>query len=260
MMNLGLTDKVALITGGAKGIGFEIAKSFLREGCKVVITDIDTINLENARQDLEQLGECMALICDVTCSEQIKEMMGSVEKKYGKLDILVNNAGVLKPALIEDMEESLWDFIINVNLKSAFLCSKYGYDLMKKCGGGIILNAASFSAIISSVGHGAYGAAKSAVVSLTRTCAAEFAPSNVRVNAYVPGVVATHLTEDMRKDEARAEKMLYDIPLRRFAQPSELASVVTMMASEQAGYMTGAVVEIHGGKLCVQNPGAAYDK
>ena len=153
----------------------------------------------------------------------------------------------------------MWDFSLNVNLKSTFLCSKYAYSIMKKHNSGVILNAASFAALISSVGHGAYGVAKSGVVSLTKTCAAEFAPGGVRVIAYIPGVVATHLTAEMRKDPIKAEKMLSDIPLKRFAEPSELASVLVFLASEKAGYMTGTAVEVHGGKLCLQNPYAAYD-
>ncbi len=259
-MDLGLKNKVALITGGAKGIGFEIARAFLTEGCKVVISDIDLASLETAQKDLNEIGECLALTCDVTKTDDVKRMVDTTVKHFGSLDVLINNAGVLKPCVIEDMEEDLWDFSLNVNLKSTFLCSKYGYVVMKKQKGGVIINAASFSAVISSVGHGAYGAAKSAIVSLTRTCAAEFAPSNVRVNAYIPGVVATHLTADMRKNAVTAEKMLNDIPLRKFADPSDLASVIVFLSSDQASYMTGSIVEIHGGKLCVQNPGVIYQK
>ena len=259
-MDLGLTGKVALVTGGAKGIGYEIAKAFLAEGCKVVISDIDSSSLDTAKKSLSLLGDCLALECDVTNYNDVEKMMETTEEKFGTLDILINNAGVLKPCLIEDLDEQMWDFSMNVNLKSTFLCSKYAYAVMRKKGRGVIINAASFAALISSIGHGAYAAAKSGVISLTKTCAAEFALSNVRVNAYVPGVVATHLTEEMRNDPVQAEKMLYDIPLRRFAEPYELASVVVFLASDKASYMTGSVVEIHGGKLSVQNPGAMYSK
>ncbi|HWQ79867.1 MAG TPA: SDR family oxidoreductase [Anaerovoracaceae bacterium] len=258
-MELGLKDKVALVTGGAKGIGLEIARAFLEEGCKVVISDIDAGSLETARKSLDEIGECLALECDVTKADDVEMMMRSTEERFGTLDILINNAGVLKPCLVEDLDEKIWDFSMGVNLKSTFLCSKYGYLLMKKHGGGVIINAASFAAVISSIGHGAYGAAKAAVVNLTRTCAAEFAPSNVRVNAYVPGVVATHLTAEMRRDALKAEKMLNDIPLRKFADPGDIASVIVFLASDKASYMTGSIVEIHGGKLCVQNPGAIYN-
>ena len=257
-MDLGLTGKVVLITGGAKGIGFEIARAFLAEGCRVAVSDIDLNALAAAKKSLGELGECLTLACDVTNAEDVEMMVGVAESHFGTLDILINNAGVLKSCLVEELDESLWDFSLNVNLKSTFLCSKYGYGVMQRHGGGVIINAASFAAVIPSVGHGAYGAAKAAVINLTRTCAAEFAPSNVRVNAYVPGVVATHLTAGMRNDPATAEKMLADIPLRRFADPSDLASVIVFLASDQNSYMTGSVVEIHGGKLCVQNPHAAW--
>lgn len=259
-MDLNLKDKVVLVTGGAKGIGYEIAKAFLTEGCKVVISDIDSNSLDVAKKNLSELGECLALKCDVTINNDVEKMIISTEEKFGTLDILINNAGILKPCLIEELDEKMWDFSMNVNLKSTFLCSKYGYSVMKKHGSGVIINAASFSALIPSIGHGAYAAAKAAVISLTKTCAAEFAPSNVRVNAYVPGVVATHLTAEMRNDPVQSEKMLYDIPLRRFADPYELASVIVFLASDKASYMTGSIVEIHGGKLSVQNPGAMYSK
>jgi NAD(P)-dependent dehydrogenase (short-subunit alcohol dehydrogenase family) len=257
-MDLGLKNKVVLVTGGAKGIGFEIAKAFLAEECKVAISDIDIDSLKAAKKNLDEIGECLTLACDVTKQDEVEKMVNAIDEHFGSLDILINNAGVLKPCLIEEMDEELWDFTVNVNLKSTFLCSKCGYKVMKRQNGGVIINASSFSAVISSIGHGAYGAAKAAVVNLTRTCAAEFAPANVRVNAYIPGVVATHLTANMRKDPVTAKKMLNDIPLRRFAEPSDLASIIVFLSSDQASYMTGSIVEIHGGKLCVQNPDAIY--
>ena len=257
-MDLGLNGKTVIVTGGAKGIGFEIAKAFLEEGSRVAISDIDTETLKAAETSLSQTGDFLAAPCDVTKAEDVRRMIELAETRFGGLDILINNAGVLKPCLIEEMDEGLWDFALGVNLKSVFLCSKYAYPAMKRRSGGVIINAASFAAMITSVRHGAYAAAKAAVVSLTQVCAAEFAPGNVRVNAYVPGVVATHLTADMRADPEVAEKMLNDIPMRKFAAPSEIASVVVFLSSAQASYMTGSVVGIHGGKLCVQNPGAAY--
>src|SRR5665647_2024184 len=131
-MELGLKNKVALVTGGAKGIGFEIAKAFLLEGCKVVISDIDSNSLEIAKKSLSEIGECFALVCDVTKSKDVEMMMKSTEEIFGTLDILINNAGVLVPCLIEESDEKMWEFTLNVNLKSTFLCSKYGFAIMKK--------------------------------------------------------------------------------------------------------------------------------
>lgn len=257
-MDLGLGGKSVIVTGGAKGIGYEIAKSFLREGCKVLIVDIDEKQLELAEVELNKLGTCIVSRCDVTNSRDVETMVSLARETFGTVDVLINNAGVLKPSLLEDMSEELWDFTLNVNLKSTFLCSKYAYEVMKEQGHGVIINASSFSAVIPSATHSAYAAAKSGVLSLTKTCAAEFAPGGVRVNAYVPGVVATHLTAQMRADSEKAEELLNDIPLRRFAEPHELADILTFIASPKCSYVNGAVIEIHGGKLCVQDPSAAY--
>ncbi len=258
-MDLNLKGKVALVTGSSRGIGFEIAKAFIAEGCRVVISGTDSNRLENAKDELQRIGECLAILCDVTRPEAVEKMIMQTEKYFGSIDILVNNVGALRACLIKDMDEATWDFALNVNLKSTFLCSKYVYPIMQKNNGGVIINAASYAALIPSVGHGAYGAAKAAVINLTKTCAAEFAPGNVRVNAYLPGVVSTHLTEKMREDHVKANKLLNDIPIKKFALASEVASVVVFIASDKAGYMTGSIVDIHGGKLCVQNPDDAYN-
>lgn len=256
-MDLGLKGKVAIVTGGAKGIGKEVSRALLQEGCSVCIVGTDRAALDNTAAEFDAIGPCMAYACDVTDAQQIEGLFAAVAKEMGPVQILVNNAGVLKPCLIEEMSEEAWARSIDVNLKSVFLCTKAAIAPMKRTGG-VIINAASFAAQIPSVGQSAYAAAKIAVKSFTQVAAAELAPYGIRVVAYIPGVINTQLIAPLVKDPDRAEKMKNDIALHRFGEPREIASVVAFLASEKAGYVSGCSVEIHGGKLCVQNPGAAY--
>ena len=256
-MDLKLSGKAAIVTGCAKGIGLEISRTLLQEGCRVCMVGTDHAALERAEREFSVLGPCMARVCDVTDARQIQETFAAVEAAYSTVDILVNNAGVLKPKKIEDMSEAEWDRSLAVNLKSVFLCTQAAIRPMKRHGGTII-NACSFAALIPSVGQAAYAAAKIGVKSLTQVSAAELAPYGIRVLGYLPGVIATQLIQPLIQDPVRAETMRGDIAAHRFGSPAEVASVVAFLASEQAGYVSGCCVEVHGGKLCVQNPSAAY--
>ncbi|MHB1394107.1 MAG: SDR family NAD(P)-dependent oxidoreductase [Clostridia bacterium] len=258
-MELGLRGKTAVITGGSKGIGYATAKKMAEEGCNISICGTDEKHLEIAVNELKSSGaKCIGNVCDVTKAQDVEKLMNITKEEFGSIDILVNNAGVLKPSLISETDEELWDMIISINLKSVFLCSKYAFNIMKEQKKGVILNASSFAANVPSITHAAYGAAKAGVLNFTRTCAAEFAPYGIRVNAYIPGVIATHLTEKMRADENKKGAMLYDIPLNRFGLPEDIASVLVFLASDCSSYITGSAIEISGGKLCVQNAGDAY--
>lgn len=258
-MELKLNGKAVIVTGGAQGMGYAIARGFLEEGAGVLLSDVDEGRLAAAVGELSAFGRVVPCVCNVMKEEDVKAMVDACKSAFGSVDILVNNAGVLRPKAVAEMSGDDWDFMLNVNLKSVFLCSKYAYLAMAQQGkGGFIANASSFSALIPSVSHGAYAAAKEGVISLTRTCAAEFAPAKVRVISYTPGVVATQLTDAMRADPETSAKLLQDIPLREYAQPGDIANVIVYLSSEKAGYVTGCNIEIHGGKLCVQNPEAAY--
>ena len=256
-MDLELKGKVAVVTGGAKGIGREISRALLQEGCRVCMVGTDQVALDRTREEFSSLGTCMTQACDVSNAEQVRAMFAAVAEAYGTVDILVNNAGVLRPCRIEELREADWDKSIAVNLKSVFLCTQAAVKYMK-AQGGVIINASSYAALIPSVGQAAYAAAKIGVKSFTQVSAAELAPYGIRVVAYIPGVIATQLIEPLIQDPARAEKMRGDIAAHRFGDPSEVASVVAFLASPKAGYVSGCSVEIHGGKLCVQNPAAAY--
>ena len=154
------------------------------------------------------------------------------------------------------MSEDTWDSQITVNLKSVYLCSRQAAMIMKEQGGGVIANASSFSAVIPSIGMSAYSAAKAAVVNLTRTMAGEFAPYNIRVFGYIPGVIETRLTRDMR--EHNLEGLVGSIALHRCGKPEEVARIVVFLCSEAASYFTGGLIEISGGKYCVQNAEAMW--
>lgn len=252
-----MKGKAAVVTGGAKGIGREISRALLQEGCRVCMVGTDRAALDRTREEFSSLGTCMTQVCDVSDARQVRAMFAAAAEAYGTVDILVNNAGVLRPCRIEDLGEADWDRSIAVNLKSVFLCTQAAVKYMK-ARGGVIINASSYAALIPSVGQAAYAAAKIGVKSFTQVSAAELAPYGIRVAAYIPGVIATQLIEPLIQDPARAEKMRGDIAAHRFGDPAEVASVVAFLASPKAGYISGCSVEIHGGKLCVQNPAAAY--
>ena len=258
-MELNLKNKSVIVTGAAQGMGYAIAKGFLEEGAKVLACDINEQSLLRAVAELSAFGSCKPCICNVMEEKNVQAMVALAQDAFGGVDALINNAGVLRPKKIAESSLEEWRQMLDLNLTGTFLCSKHVFLLMERQGrGGFIANAASFAALIPSVTHGAYAAAKEAVLSLTRTCAAEFAPANVRVISYTPGVVATPFTSEMRSDPDRSEKLLKNIPMRRCAQPEDIANIVVYLASDKASYVTGCNVEIHGGKLCVQNPDAAY--
>lgn len=251
-MDLGLQGKVVAITGGAAGIGLACTLGFLKEGCKVAICGRTPEKLEEAKKQANQLGyHLLTQVADVSKTSDVKAFANAVYESYGSIDIWINNAGVMCQKTIIEMSENEWDEILSVNLKSVFIGSKAAYRYMKDKGG-VILNASSFAAVIPSAGSGAYAAAKAAVTSLTRTLAAEFAPYNIRVNAYIPGVIKTDMNAkriDQWEDQLKAQ-----IALNSLAEAEEVVPAILFLASDVSRYITGTSIEISGGKFCVQNP------
>jgi len=249
-VDLGLENKVVIITGSSQGIGRALADSYAQEGAAVVLV---------ARQEpAETIGlikdKCRNFtveIADVTKEDQIRTVVENVLRKYGKIDILINNAGALRESFISETSEELWDFIFSTNLKSVFFFSKAVSPSMMQRRSGCIINASSFAAVIPSAGHGAYAAAKSGVISLTKTLAGELGPYNIKVFAYVPGVIETNLTKRLiSQNEA---EIIKTISSGRIGRPEDIARVVVMMSSDLAGYVNGSIIEISGGKFSVQN-------
>jgi len=248
--------KGIVITGASEGIGFETAKAFSKAGANVAICGRSAEKLEKAAAELKEYGTVVfADCCDVSDSAQFRAFGDKAAAALGSVDVFINNAGFMPSAKLIDMSEELWDKVIDTNLKSVFTGTKIAYEKMKDHGG-VIINAASYAAVIPSVGGSAYAAAKSGVVSLTRTYAAELAPYKIRVLGYIPGVIDTAL--NAANIAARADALLTPLALQKFGEPEDVAKVILFMASDAADYMTGTCLEISGGKYAVQNARAAW--
>jgi 3-oxoacyl-[acyl-carrier protein] reductase len=253
-MDLGLKDRVAVVTGGSRGIGRAEAEALAAEGAAVVVAA--SKSMEDAdrvvRGLLEKGSRAMAVQADVSQSADVQRLMDAALKTFGRLDILVNNAGAVRPDLnkpLLDMPEELWDFMVANHLRSAFLCIKYAAPHMVKQGWGRIVNTSSIHGRVGgrpSLGH--YGAAKAGVIALTMTAARELGPKGVTVNVISPGFIGT---ETLRKVLAPPvmEKLQQQIPLGRLGEPAEVGRVVAFLASEAASYLNGVIVDMTGGRL-----------
>ena len=259
-MNIDLKGKVAIVTGAAGGIGRDIALMLAAEGVHTMVTDIKEAALEEVAGLFKENGYTgKQFLCDVRESTQIHAMIDEIVNTYGSIDILVNNAGVAAGGPIDRMTEEAWDAALDVNLKGTFLMSRAVVPIMKNQRSGRIINAASFAAIIPRVGTAAYAASKAGVVYFTRVLAGELGPWNITVNCYAPGMISTDM---VRYDELPAEnqhRLLDTLTLRRWGQGNDIAHLICFLASDYAGYITGALIDISGGKLTTQLPSEAYD-
>lgn len=256
-MELNLKGKTVVITGGGTGIGKRVALEFLQEGCHVAICGRRQSKLDETVAEFKALGfDVMAESVDVTDYDKMSDFANAVVAQYGKIDVWVNNAGSNYIKSLMDYEVEEFRKMTDNILVSVFACSKIAATHMRKIGGGVILNASSFSAVIPNAGRAPYSACKAAVSSLTRTFAAELAKDHIRVVAYVPGMTATEISaENIR---INGEKLMQDIPMRRFGTPEDNAKLIAFLASDCASYINGTQIEIAGAKLCVQNPQYSY--
>lgn len=258
-MSFNMTGKVVGVTGSAQGLGKAIAKRFLDEGCKLILCDMNPVRLEETKKEFEKLGaEVFTGAVDVSQPEPLKDLIDRAAAHYGKIDVWVNNAGVTGANDLLDVTPEEWDRVFAINTKSVFLGAKYVFPHMKANGGGVIINAASFTSIIPSANIGVYSATKSANLSLTRTLAGEFAPYNIRVCAYTPGYMLTEM--NTTGEYANKEKHIRPIALQRGGEAEDLAGPVVFLASDYASYITGVTIEVSGGKLCVQNAWYPWEK
>jgi meso-butanediol dehydrogenase / (S,S)-butanediol dehydrogenase / diacetyl reductase len=231
-------DKVAIVTGGARGIGAAIVQRLVAEGARVLIADVTAP---------AQTSEGIAFHpTDVTSAADVVAAVDAVLQRWGRLDVLVNNAGMGALAEIADMDEALWEKIFAVNSTAIFLCCKAAMPALQKNGGAIV-NIASVSGLHGDYGMGAYNASKGAVVNYTRSLALDGARFGIRVNALCPGLVATEMSAASIADPQTRDFWFDRIPLARAARPSEMAAVVAFLASDDASYMTGAIVTADGG-------------
>jgi 3-oxoacyl-[acyl-carrier protein] reductase len=260
-VHIDLTGKVAIVTGAGRGIGREIALTLASEGVITVVTDINETFLADVKSQFAQHGyQGSQFVCDVRDYSQIEQTIREVEGRYGRIDILVNNAGVAGGAPVEILEESVWDLNLDINLKGTFLMCKAVVPLMKKQKSGRILNAASFAAIIPSYGSAAYASSKAGVEQFTRVLAGELGPCNITVNCYSPGMIPTDMNHFAELAEPQRERLLDTLTLRRWGSKDDVAYLICFLASDFAGYITGTMIDVSGGKLTTQIPRVAYEK
>ena len=238
-------DRVALITGAARGIGAVIAERFAKEGAAVIIADIvlDAAN-ETADRIKSSGGKAEAAKLNVTDKEQVDALVSSIVERHGKLDILINNAGITRDALAMKMKVEDWDAVIDVNLKGTWIPSQAVIRPMRKQKWGRIVNTASVAAL-GNIGQANYSASKGAVMSLTRTLALELARSGITVNCVAPGAIMTPMLAEVPED--MRSKYLERIPVRRFGEPDDVANVHLFLCSDLAAYITGQTIFVDGG-------------
>lgn len=245
-----LKDKITLVTGGASGIGRQIALLFAKEGSDIAIGDVNIEAAIKTCGDIEALGRrVLPLEMDVADYVKVEEALNKILDKFKRLDILVNNAGITKDNLILRMSESEWDAVININLKGTFNCTKAVSKVMIKQRSGRIINIASIIGIIGNPGQANYSASKAGIIALTKTTAKELASRNINVNAIAPGFIQTQMTAKLPQD--LKSKMLSMIPLERFGSPQDVANACLFLASEESSYITGQTIIVDGGMVVV---------
>ena len=245
-----LAGKVALVTGGASGIGRATALTFAREGAKVAVADVATGGgEETVRLIADAGGEAIFRVCDVASVAQVETLIGEVVAAYGRLDCAFNNAGIQgATSRTADHTEADWDQVMAINLKGVWLCMKYEIRQMLQQGGGAIVNTASAAGLVGSHGMPAYSAAKHGVVGLTRTAALEYARHGIRVNAVCPGVIQTPMVAELIARHPGIEGRLIGAePMGRAGQPEEIAEAVVWLCSDAASFVTGLPMAVDGG-------------
>ncbi|MGO4328857.1 3-oxoacyl-ACP reductase FabG [Cupriavidus sp. 2TAF22] len=241
-----LQGRVAIITGAAAGIGFATAQRFAAEGAIVVLCDVQEERVRAAAATLAASGaDAMACKVDVTRRDEVDAAVAATLARHGRIDILVNNAGITKDARLTKMSEAQFDSVIDVNLKGVFNCAQAVADIMTEQGRGVILNASSVVGLYGNFGQTNYAASKFGVIGFTKTWARELGPKGVRVNAVCPGFVSTEILQTV--PEKVLEGMKSSCWLRRLAEPAEIASIYTFLASDDASYVNGVAIEASGG-------------
>lgn len=248
-MNQGkLQNRVALITGAARGIGKATAKKLIQEGASISFLDILPDESEKTVKELKALGgNALTILADVSHRDEVDRAVKQTMEHFGRIDILVNNAGIVKPALLEDVQDGDWDEVVNVNLKGTFFCTRAVLPTMKIQRYGKIINIGSRASLGKEL-RTVYGATKAALIGVTRTWALELAQYNINVNYIGPGPIATELFKAANPMESPRTKAIIDgIPLKRVGQPEDVANLVSFLASDEASFITGQAIFICGG-------------
>lgn len=241
-----LANKVAVITGAASGIGLATAEKFAAEGATVIVCDLNQAGIDAAVKAItDKGGKADGYVVDVTNKEQIHAMRDAVLDKHGRIDTLVNNAGIVMDAQLVKMTEEQFDKVVDINLKGTYNMARALVDTMVAQGSGVILNASSVVGVYGNFGQTNYAATKFGVIGFVKTWSRELGKKGIRVNAVCPGFVATPILKDMPEKVLAA--MADKVPMKRFADPSEIANVYAFLASDEASYINGAALEVTGG-------------
>lgn len=247
IQQLKLSGKVALITGAGRGIGRVTAILFAREGAKIVVADIDSkAGEETVKLIAASGGQAIFTRTDVSKATEVDRMIRKTIKTYNRLDVLFNNAGIELIGRVEGVDESDWDRVVDINLKSVFLCSKFAIPRMIAQGGGVIINTASMAGLFGLAEEAAYCASKGGVIALTKAMAIDTAPNNIRVNCICPGPIATRLTRPRKA-------IINRVPMGRIGKPDEIATVALFLASEDSSFITGEDIFVDGGMTAGMN-------
>ena len=236
-----LESKIAIITGGGRGIGKATAQLFTNEGATVVIAEFDEVSGQSTANELG----AHFIKTDISNEESVNALFNFVSSKFGQLDILVNNAGILADSTLKKLDPDSFDAVINVNLRGVYLCGRAAANIMIEQGSGVILNASSVVAHHGNFGQTNYVASKAGVIGITKVWARELGKDGIRVNAVAPGFIQTNMTAGMPE---KVVNMMGDkVPLKRWGQPEDVANAYTFLASDEASYITGAVLNVDGG-------------
>jgi 3-oxoacyl-[acyl-carrier protein] reductase len=241
-------NKVVLVTGSGRGIGFGIAKSFVENNAKVIVLDINQEVVDNAVTELKKINEnVFGYVLDVTDISLVESVFKTINKEHGRLDVLINNAGITKDNLVMRMKEGDWDAVMNVNLKGSFNCIQKASRYMMKQRAGVIINISSVIGIMGNAGQANYAASKGGLISLTKSIAKEFASRNIRANAIAPGFIETDMTAQLSEDVVASYADV--IPLGKMGQADDIANLCLFLSSEGARYITGQTINVDGGLI-----------
>lgn len=240
-----LSEKVAIITGAANGLGLEAARVFLREGAKVALVDYDAVAGEQRVSELQAEGEAAFYQVDVSNQSQVVEMVQMVKERFGQIDILINNAGITKDNMLLKMSNEDFQKVMDINVNGVFNCTQAVVPHMLEQGAGKIINTSSVSGIYGNVGQTNYAASKAAVVGMTKSWAKEFGRKGINVNAVAPGFVETSMVATV--PEKVIQGLLQAIPLQRLGKPSDIANAYLFLASDESDYVNGTVLHVDGG-------------
>jgi 3-oxoacyl-[acyl-carrier protein] reductase len=243
--NISLEGQVAIVTGGARGIGRAIADALLEAGADVVVNDINQPSDDIIEQAAKLGRKALAVQADVSKTNECERLVETAVKEFGKLDILVNNAGITRDNLLMRMDEAAWDAVLAVNLKSVYSCSKAAIRPMMKARSGSIVSIASVAGVMGNAGQCNYAASKAGIIGFSKSLAREVASRNVRVNCVAPGFIQSEMTNVL--DDKIKTAVVATIPMARFGQPADIANAVLFLASPLSTYMTGEVIRVDGG-------------